>query len=182
MEYKKGIKCFIMKNKKGASSGIYIYGIFIIYIFAIFSILFGKIYMIITNGNRVKETMKEACIYVMTSNWDELFHSIKEGYAGGYNYKGEELIDEERVYNIMQKELETIRQENTFIKLVNNTDKVVYKYYDIEMTINNTGYKNVNDSYSIDLKLTFEAPLELLFMNIPIKVDLKSKAKWIAKY
>ena len=50
------------------------------------------------------------------------------------------------------------------------------------MTINNTGYKNVNDSYSIDLKLTFEAPLELLFMNIPIKVDLKSKAKWIAKY
>ena len=65
--------------------------------------------MILLNGQRIKESMKEACLYVMTSNWDELYSSIREGYAGAYDFEGEALIDPERVYNIMQKELGVIR-------------------------------------------------------------------------
>lgn len=172
-----------IKNKNGQhSGGIYIYSIVIMYVFIILSILYGKIYTIYTIGMRVKETMKEACIYVMTSNWDELFHGIKEGYAGAYNFEGEELIDADRVYDIMQKELETEKFEGQYVKYGNSLNEIIFKYYDIDMKINNTGFKNVDDSYNIDLKLTFEAPIELIKIKFPIKIDLKNNARWTAKY
>ena len=175
-------KSFIKNSKAQHSGGLYIYAIIIMYVFIIFSILYGKIYTIIILGMRVKETMKEACIYVMTSNWDELFHSVKEGYAGAYNFEGEELLDADRVYDIMQKELETEKFEGQYVRYGNNLNEVIFKYYDIEMKINNTGFKNIDDSYNIDLKLTFEAPIEILTIKFPIKVDLKNKARWNAKY
>ena len=177
------LKSFI-NNKSGKySGGLYIWAIIIIYITIILSILFGKIYTIFLLGERVKETMKEACIYVMTSNWDELYSSIREGYAGAYNFSGEELLDEDRVYDIMSTELETTKNNGEYIKYLNNSnEEYVFKYYNIEMNMNNTGYKNVNDSYNIDLRITFEAPLNILFIKFPMIIDLKHKARWRAKY
>lgn len=176
----KKIKSFI-GNKKGEYGSTYIFAVFIIIFFAIFNIVFGKIYMIMLNGQRVKESMKEACLYVMTSNWDELYSSIREGYAGAYNFEGEELIDPERVYDIMQKELNTVKRENEYIKYGSNNE-VVYKYYNIKMNINNTGFRNTADSYNIDLSLTYEASINLNKISYPIIVDLKHKARWRAKY
>ena len=176
----KKIKSFI-GNKKGEYGSTYIFAVFIIIFFAIFNIVFGKIYMIMLNGQRVKESMKEACLYVMTSNWDELYSSIREGYAGAYNFEGEELIDPERVYDIMQKELNTVKRENEYIKYGTNNE-VVYKYYNIKMNINNTGFRNTADSYNIDLSLTYEASINLNRISYPIIVDLKHKARWRAKY
>ena len=176
----KKIKSFI-GNKKGEYGSTYIFAVFIIIFFAIFNIVFGKIYMIMLNGQRVKESMKEACLYVMTSNWDELYSSIREGYAGAYNFEGEELIDPERVYDIMQKELNTVKRENEYIKYGSNNE-VVYKYYNIKMNINNTGFRNTADSYNIDLSLTYEASINLNRISYPIIVDLKHKARWRAKY
>lgn len=177
------LKSFI-NNKSGKySGGLYIWAIIIIYITIIISILFGKMYTIFLQGEKVKETMKEACIYVMTSNWDELYSSIREGYAGAYNFSGEELLDADRVYDIMATELETTKNGGEYIKYLNGTSgEYVFKYYDIEMDMNNTGFRNVNDSYNIDLKITFEAPFNLLFIHYPMIVELKHKARWRAKY
>ena len=177
---KKKIKSFL-NNKKGEYGSTYIFAIYIIIFFAILSIVFGKIHMIILNAQRVKESMKEACLYVMTSNWDELYGSIREGYAGAYNYEGEALIDPERVYDIMQKELNTVKNEKEYIKY-GYQNEVVYKYYDIEMNINNTGFKNTSDSYNIDLTLTYQANIKLVNINFPITVNLKQTARWRAKY
>ena len=82
----------------------------------------------------------------------------------------------------MQKELETEKFEGQYVRYGNNLNVVIFKYYDIEMKINNTGFKNIDDSYNIDLKLTFEASIEILTIKFPIKVDLKNKARWNAKY
>lgn len=171
----------IMSDKKGEYGSTYILAVFIILFFAVFNIVFGKIYMILLNGQRIKESMKEACLYVMTSNWDELYSSIREGYAGAYDFEGEALIDPERVYNIMQKELGVIKNEHEYIKY-DELNNVVYKYYNIKMDVNNTGFRNTADSYNIDLSLTYEAPIKLLSISYPIVVDLKHKARWRAKY
>ena len=181
---KKKVWSFIRYDKVAESSGAggtYILAIVFVFIFLLFSVILNKLYTIYTLTTRVTETMKEACIYVMTSNWDELFHSVREGYAGAYNYEGEELIDPDRVYDIMQEELGTEKLDNSYVKYDDNGN-ISYKYYNIEMKINNTGYKNTQDSYSIDLKLFFGTQIDVLSIHIPLEIELKNRAKWRAKY
>lgn len=180
---KKKISSFI-DNVSGESSGAggtYLIAIVFIFIVVSFSAIMTKLYAIYTQAERLRETMKEACIYVMTSNWDELFHSVREGYAGAYNYEGEELLDPDRVYNIMQEELGTEKLDNSYVKY-DSDHNIIYKYYDIEMKINNTGFKNTEDSYSIDLSLVYATSIDILSIHVPLEVTLKNRAKWRAKY
>lgn len=173
----------LLKNKRAsATHSTYIYAIIIIIAFAIFAFVYEKYHIIFTSAIEVKEAMKEACIYVMTSNWDEIYYSVREGYSGAYGINGENLIDSERVYSIMQQNLGTQRIGTEYYKLNLSSNETIYKYYDIEMNINNTGYRNTSERYNIDLRLTFEAPLTILSMNIPITLELKNKASWMPKY
>ena len=173
-----------LKNKKAsATHSTYIYAIFIIFIFAILSFVYEKYHIVFTSTIEVKEAMKEACIYVMTSNWDEIYYSVREGYSGAYGIKGEELLDNERVYSIMQQNLGTERIGSEYYKIDHSiSNETIYKYYDIEMSLNNTGFRNTSEKYNIDLSITFEAPITILSINIPIVLTLKNKASWIPKF
>ena len=180
---KKKIVCFICNKtaESSGASGTYLFAIVLLFVVLLFSAIMNKLYAIYTQAERLKETMKEACIYVMTSNWDELFHSVREGYAGAYNYEGEELIDPDRVYDIMQEELGTDKLDNAYVKY-GADNSIIYKYYNIEMKINNTGFKNTNDSYSIDLSLIYATSIDVLSIHVPLEIPLKNRAKWRAKY
>lgn len=175
----KKIKKFI-NNKSGKAGSIYIYGIFILYVCILLSIALNKYYIMWTNGLRVKEAMKEACISVLTSNWDDIYSSLIEGYAGGYDYEGEETLDSDRVYEIMEKELGTKKVDGAYVLYSGN--EVVYKYYDIITEINNTGYKNRDEALNIYLELTYEVPFKILHIEFPMAIKLKNKAIWRAKY
>lgn len=168
-------------DKRGSSGGTYTFAFIILFISLLVFAFYSKYSSILVLENRVEETMKEACLYVMTSHWDELYSSVKEGYAGAYNFKGEELIDPDRVYDIMQRELETDRVGDTYVKY-NSDGEILYKYYDIEMVINNTGFRNIDDTFSVDLKITLEIPFTLLHIYKPMAFELKSHASWTAKY
>lgn len=62
------LKSFI-DNKNGKySGGLYLWAIIILYVSILICVVLGKMYTIFSLGEKVKETMKEACIYVMTSN------------------------------------------------------------------------------------------------------------------
>lgn len=173
-----------LKSKKASSAhSTYIYAIFIILAFCMISFVYEKYLIVFTSAIEVKEAMKEACIYVMTSNWDEIYYSVREGYSGAYGINGEDLIDSERVYNIMAQNLGTTRIGSEYYKLNSgSTSETIYKYYNIQMNINNTGFKNTSEKYNIDLKLTFEAPISILSITIPIVLDLRNKASWIPKF
>ena len=50
------------------------------------------------------------------------------------------------------------------------------------MKINNTGFKNTEDSYSINLSLVYATSIDILSIHVPLEVTLKNRAKWRAKY
>lgn len=174
----------LIKSKQAsATHGTYIYAIFIILVFAILSFVYEKYHIVFTSALEVKEAMKEACIYVMTSNWDEIYYSVREGYSGAYGINGEDLLDNDRVYDIMKQNLGTERIGTEYYKINHaSTNEIIYKYYDIQMSVNNTGFKNTTEKYNIDLQLTFEAPITILSINIPIVIELRNKASWIPKF
>ena len=67
----------------------------------------------------------------MTSGWDKVFQSVKEGYSGAYVVGGAELINEEAVYDIMKKELETTKTGvDTYTKYTQNNE-IIYTYNNI---------------------------------------------------
>lgn len=179
------IKSFIMNKSGGHGTGIYLYGLILIYVCVLLSIVFGKILMITTFANRVKDTMKESCIAVMTSNWDEMYESIREGYGGSYNINGEELVDSDRIEDVMQQELKTINEGEVYIKYADDDEKdIAYRYYSINVVKLNTYFKEKEASnfYSVSLEVVFEAPFHLLSINIPFKTVLRDRAEWTAKY
>lgn len=180
---KKKIKQFLKNKSASAGAGTYIFAVFIMFVGVMISIILDKYYAVFYNIKIVNETMKDACIYVMTSNWDEIFYSVREGYSGAYNINGNDLLDSDRVYNIMQDDLGTIRYGNVYMKCENNNlSNIIYSYYDIRMAVNNTGFKNTNNKYNVDLSLTFETQINMFNIHYPMIFELKNKASWEPKF
>ena len=180
---KKKIRVFFENRAASAGAGTYIFAILIMFVGVVLGIVFDKYYTVFYNAQSIKETMKDACIYVMTSNWDEIFYSVREGYSGAYNINGSDLLDSERVYQIMQNDLGTIKYGNRYIRYEdNNINQVIYSYYNIRMDVNNTGFKNKSSKYNVDLSLTYETEINILGIHFPMMFELYNKASWEPKF
>lgn len=142
--------------------------------------------VIIASG--VRDAMQQAIVSVINDNYDDVYHGVREGYAGGYmpnNSSWDESIDYSDVYGYMDSILGSGSFGGEHIKYSGSV--IEYKFYDLDVNIENTTFAPDNPStdemYTADAKLKLEVPMSFVGNKLsPMKINLKLKAGYRAKF
>ncbi|MFI3226493.1 MAG: hypothetical protein R3Y09_03680 [Clostridia bacterium] len=139
---------------------------------------------IITSG--VRESLQSVVISVATSNYDELYNGLREGYSGGYVLSGnswEEQLDFSDIYAILDENLGTVESGSYHVK--EQDDGYEYRFSELEISVNNTSFApRENDSnFSATVSLKLEIPLAFGWdMLAPLELNIETNAVYVPKF
>ena len=135
---------------------------------------------------KVKDAMNESCVYVLNENYDDIYKSIRDGYTGAYKTNGKNSFSDYRDYADVVSRLVDILAVETdgseYVKLNDEEDTMYYKFYDVSVTLTNTGLRGQQRMYCIDMYLKLDVPMQLMMINFPITLNLHSSSIWTPKY
>lgn len=142
--------------------------------------------VIIASG--VRDAMQQAIVSVINDNYDDVYHGVREGYAGGYmpnSASWDESIDYSDVYGYMDNILGSSSFGGEHIKYAG--EDIEYKFYGLSVNIENTTFApdspNTNEKYTADAELKLEVPVSFIGNKFPpMKINLKLKAGYMAKF
>lgn len=141
--------------------------------------------MIISSG--VKEAMQAAAISVVNDNYNEIYHSVREGYAAGYEPWGghfEESVDEGDVYGRLGDLLGLDYEDNYLTGRLPN-GKIEYRIGQLSIEIPNSDIapSESGQSYEVITTVCLEVPVSFLQKVLPdMSINLRTKAAYIPKY
>lgn len=138
--------------------------------------------VIIVQG--VRDGLQQSVITVATTNYDETYNGLREGYSGGYVLSGNrwiENIDYDDVLARMGNLLGADLDGNKLTKW-QRTD-YEYQLSNLKMEILNVPLKgDTNKNLEVDAKITIEIPLSFGWSNMPFKMEIRTKAIYIPKF
>lgn len=141
--------------------------------------------MIISSG--VKDAMQEAVISVVNDNYNEIYHSVREGYAAGYEPWGgsfEESVDEGDVYGRLG-DLLGLDYEGSYLvgRLPDGKTELKISQLSIEIPNSNLAPTDSGKSYEVITTVRLEVPVSFLQKNIPdMSIKLRTKAAYTPKF
>ena len=134
----------------------------------------------------VKDAMNECCVYVLNENYDDIYKSIRDGYTGAYRTDGRSSFSDYRDYaDIVSRLVDILAVETdgeTYVKPNDDTGHEYYKFYDVSVTLTNTGLRRQQRMYYIDMYLKLDVPMQLSKINFPLTINLHSSSIWTPKY
>lgn len=141
--------------------------------------------MIISAG--VKDAMQEAVISVVNDNYNEIYHSVREGYAAGYEPWGgdfEESVDEGDVYGRIGDLLGLDYEGGHLIgRLPNGKAELKISQLSIEIPNSELAPMESGQSYEVITTIRLEVPISFLQKNIPdMSIRLRTKAAYTPKF
>ncbi|XCH80170.1 MAG: hypothetical protein WHF31_05770 [Candidatus Dehalobacter alkaniphilus] len=173
----------VMKDKRGNSTPLTIALILGLLLLICAMAEFFRLGIIVQG---VRDGLQQAVITVATTNYDETYNGLREGYSGGYALSGEswqENLDYDDVYNRLDNLLETTEAGGYHIK----EDKSGYEYrlsglsVDIENTPLTPG--SANDNLEVDARITIEIPLSFGWGKLPpLKMELRTRSAYMPKF
>lgn len=125
--------------------------------------------MIISSG--VKAAMQEAVISVVNDNYNEIYHSVREGYAAGYEPWGgsfEDSVDEGDVYGRLG-DLLGLNYEGNYLTGRLPDGGIEYKVGQLSVEIPNSNLApSMNgQSYEVITTVRLEVPVSFLQKVLP---------------
>ena len=130
----------------------------------------------------VKDAFEESIISVVTENYNETYHCVREGYAGGYEPTGSGFyasVDLGDVSGRLERLLGLTRRGDRLVKL-NANGNADWQIGEISVAVNNTAIKTGGEVFSADGELLLEIPLKYegrtLFM-IPLHLKVKARMR-----
>lgn len=173
----------IMKERHGNSTPLTIALILglLLLICAIFE--FFRLGIIVSG---VRDGLQQAVITVATTNYDETFNGLREGYSGGYTLSGEnwqENLDYDDVYYRLDNLLGTDESRGYHIK----EDKSGYEYRlsGLSVDIINAPLTpgSADDNFEVDAKVTIEIPLSFGWDKLPpFTMEVRTRSAYMPKF
>lgn len=173
----------VMKDKRGTSTPLTIALILGLLLLICAMAEFFRLGIIVQG---VRDGLQQAVITVATTNYDETYNGLREGYSGGYTLSGEswqENLDYDDVYNRLDNLLGTDESGGYHIK----EDKSGYEYrlsglsVDIENTPLTPG--SADDNLEADARITIEIPLSFGWGKLPpLKMELRTRSAYMPKF
>jgi len=140
--------------------------------------------MIIVSG--VRDGLQQSVIAVSTTNYDEVYNGLREGYSGGYVLLGNswsEKLDYYDVYSRMDKLLGTASQGGYHVKVQEGGYEYRYSGLSIEITNAPLTPGNANQNFEADARIQIEIPLSFGFQMLPpLKMEVRAKAVYMPKF
>lgn len=135
----------------------------------------------------VRDGLQQASIAVATANWDEVYNGLREGYAGGYTFVGEEWeenLEEEDIYATLDQVLGTREEEDGHKKAVSE-NQYEYILSDLETEILNVSFgSNVaKESFTVKASIKIEIPFSFGFQRLPpFEMTIRTNAIYMPKF
>lgn len=133
----------------------------------------------------IKDATESAIISVVNDNYDEVYHSVREGYAAGYIPDEETFtaaVDHGDVYGRLGFLLGLDEDGDGYVRFNNGGEKE-YRISGLQISIPNTPIASAGGTYYADASLKMEIPVRfggriLTDMTITLKVRAAYKEKF----
>lgn len=130
----------------------------------------------------VRDSFEEAIISVVTDNYNETYHCVREGYAGGYEPTGYGFyasVDQGDVSGRLAGLLGLTRQGDKLLKR-NPDGETQWQVSDVSVSVLNTQIRNGSGVFSAEGTLLLEIPVRFedreLFV-IPVRLKVKARMR-----
>ena len=173
----------LLKDKKGSMFPFTV-AVVICLMFILLGVCEYMKLMITVSG--IKDAYEEAIISVVNDNYNEVYHCVREGYAGGYEPSGgsgfHASLDNGNVQGRLTNLL-GLTEEGGICKKLSPGGVLQYQIYGISVTVHNTPMVRSGDKFYADGTLRLEVPVNfagqtLGYMPINIKVQAALKEKF----
>ncbi|MBQ9488952.1 MAG: hypothetical protein IJU80_03370 [Lachnospiraceae bacterium] len=130
----------------------------------------------------VRDAFEEAMISVVTENYNETYHCVREGYAGGYEPTGYgfyESVDLGDVGGRLGRLLGLTVSGSRLVKLNDHGDSD-FVLSEISAGVINTHLQNGGEVFSAEGTLLLEIPLRFegrVLFQIPIRLKVKARMR-----
>ncbi|MBR4606163.1 MAG: hypothetical protein IKO41_08040 [Lachnospiraceae bacterium] len=130
----------------------------------------------------VRDAFEEAMISVVTENYNETYHCVREGYAGGYEPTGYgfyESVDLGDVGGRLGRLLGLTVSGSRLVKL-NDHGESDFALSEISAGVINTHLQNGGEVFSAEGMLLLEIPLRFegrVLFQIPIRLKVKARMR-----
>lgn len=141
--------------------------------------------MLIASG--VRDAVQSSVISVATTNYDEVYNGLREGYSGGYTLDGEywdESLDIGDIYGQLDNTLGLSRQSGRHVKYAGET--LEYSLWGLEVDIKNAPFapsSTAADKFLAEATIELEVPLSFGWQSLPpMRITLHVKAGYTPKF
>lgn len=142
--------------------------------------------MIIASGAR--NAVQSSIISVATTNYNEVYNGLREGYSGGYTLQGaswNESLDIGDIYGLLDNILGLSCQGGRHIKYSGDTPE--YALWGLDVNIQNAPFAPSNtevaDKFLVKATIELEVPLSFGWESLPpMRITLKVKAGYTPKF
>ncbi len=173
----------LLSDRKGNSAPMTIALILgLLLLFCVISEFFRL--MIIVQG--VRDGLQEAVIGVVTSNYDDAYNGLREGYSGGYTLNGnewKEMLDDDDMYGRLDSLLGTQGQGAYHVKYQQGVCE--YRLSELNLYIKNAPLTPGDASRNLeaDAMITLEIPFSFGWERMaPLKLTIRAKAVYMPKF
>lgn len=133
----------------------------------------------------VKDAMESAVIAVVNDNYNEVYHSVREGYAAGYEPEEPGFrvsVDAGDVPGRMGFLL-GLEEDGDGYASWNSRGEVEYRLKDFSVTVHNQPLASPGGTYYADAKVTMEVPVRFAGKWLPgLAIQLKARAAYREKF
>lgn len=143
--------------------------------------------MVIVQG--VRDGLQQAVVAVMTTNYDEAYNGLREGYSGGYMRSGNqwvERLDYSDVYHRLDQLLGTRRQGSYHVKVqAQEAGGYEYRLSGLSVEITNTPLTpgDASQNMEADVRVTIEVPFSFGWGFVPpLRMEIRTRAAYMPKF
>ena len=133
----------------------------------------------------VRDALQQSVISTINDNYDDVYHSVREGYAAGWiptDDFWEESVDTGNIYATLASTLGLTSDGASYIKY--SGDEVEYSVSSLTVNVsNNSLASGKSDGFTADAAIMLEVPTEFAGSALPpVHLLLKVEAKYIPKF
>ena len=169
----------VLKDRKGTSFPLVI-AVTLSLLFIFVGISEYMRLMIISSG--VRDAVQEAIISTVNDNYADVYHSVREGYAAGYQPNGtgfSSSVNYGDIYGYLDNTLGLRQVGSEHIKYARS--EVEFKIYDLSVTIDNAPIapSSATQKFTANGWVTVEVPVKYGNKTLPpMKLRIKVKAAY----
>ena len=175
----------LLKNKHGNGS---LFAIIVVISIMLISCSVYEYMRLLMIANGVRDAAQSAVISVATTNYDETYFGLREGYSGGYNLQGNnwvESLDVGDIYSQLDDTLGLTRQGGRHIKY--SGDTLEYAIWGLDVEIENAPFApsnaNTSSKFLAEATIELEVPFSFGFTSLPpMRITLHVKAGYTPKF
>lgn len=130
----------------------------------------------------IKDAMESAVISTVNDNYNEVYHSVREGYAAGYEPDGEGFtasVDYGDIYGRLCFLLGLEEDGDGYVR-INNGGEKEYRLSGLQVSIPNTAIASPRGTFYADASITMEVPVRFagkIVSNMSIKLKVRAAYK-----